>query len=259
MHDAELDTFTIKDAVDATVYGALQLSMANQIPWFCMDGTFGALHNVKGHPLVNVQAVLLRAMVSAPFDFEQRRHALVLYALGALPLPLTFQDIYRLASTPSTLAGFILLKIIQTHGREIFAAEGRLEVLLNTIYIHLDCLFGKEALAVNSRYDPWMMYTSHVFNHGLNLYLALSSTGSAEFRLATAVHHMAQLSIDNQSFLNSLMGRFVHFAHGHFMSWEAIRQNYLSIADARQPQEPSADNDKTESKPEVEPGAGEEA
>ena len=259
VHDTELEAFTIKDAVDATVYDAMQLSMANQIPWFCMDGAFGALHNVKGHPLVNVQAVLLRAMVSVPFDFEQRRHALVLYALGALPLPLTFQDIYRLTSIPSTLAGFILLKIIQTHGREIFAAEGRPEMLLNTIYLHLGCLFGKEALAVNSRYSPWMTYTSHVFNHGLSLYLALSGTGSAEFRLATAVHHMAQLSIDNQSFLKSLMGRFVHFAHGHFMSWEAIRQNYLSIAEARQLQEPSADNDKTESKPEVEPGAGEEA
>ncbi|MGD4261818.1 hypothetical protein QT656_22525, partial [Xanthomonas citri pv. citri] len=146
----------IKDAVDATVYDAMQLSIANQIPWFCMDGALGALHNVKGHPLVNVQAVLLRAMMSAPFDFEQRRHALVLYALGALPLPLTFQDIYRLANTPSTLAGLILFKIIQTHGREIFAAEGRPEMLLNAIYLHLDCLFGREALAVNSRYSTWM-------------------------------------------------------------------------------------------------------
>ncbi|TBV10770.1 GapS6b family protein [Stutzerimonas kirkiae] len=259
VHDAELEAFTIKDAVDATIYDAMQLSIANQIPWFCMDGAFGALHNVKGHPLVNVQAVLLRAMVSAPFDFEQRRHALVLYALGALPLPLTFQDIYRLANTPSTLAGLILFKVIQTHGREIFAAEGRPEMLLNAIYLHLDCLFGKEALAVNSRYNPWMTYTSHVFNHGLSLYLALSGTGSTEFRLATAVHHMAQLGIDNQSFLKSLIGRFVHFAHGHFMSWEAIRQNYLSIAEARQLQEPSPDSNKTESKPEVGPSARQEA
>lgn len=258
MHDEELDAFTVKDAVDATVYDAMQLSIANKIPWFCMDGTFGALHKVKGHPLVNTQAVLLRAMVNAPFDFEQRRHALVLYALGALPLPLTFQDIYRLASTPNTLSGFILFKIIQTHGREIFAAEGRPEMLLNTIYLHLDRLFGNEALAVTSRYSPWMNYSSHVFNHGISLYLALSDSGSAEFRLANAVHHMAQLSIHDQSLLKNLMGRFVHFAHGHFMSWEAIRQNYLSIVEARQHQEPSAGNE-TESEPEAAPFAGEEA
>lgn len=243
MHDEELDAFTVKDVVDATVYDAMQLSIANKIPWFCMDETFGALHNVKSHALVNAKAVLLRAMVNTPFDFEQRRHALLLYALGALPLPLTLQDIYRLASTPSTLAGFILFKIIQTHGGEIFAAEGRPKILLNTIYLHLDCLLGNEALAVTSRYSPWVNYSSHVFNHGISLYLALSGTGSAEFRLANALHHMAQMSVDNQSFLKSLMDRFMHFAHGHFMSMEAIRQNYLLIGENRQHQEPSAENE----------------
>lgn len=252
IHDEELDAFTVKDAVDASVYDAMQLSKANKIPWFCMDGTFCVLHNVKGHPLVNTQAVLLRAMENAPFDFEQRRHALVLYALGALPLPLTFQDIYRLASTPSTLSGFILFKIIQTHGREIFAADERPKRLLNTICQHLYCLFGNEALAVNSRYEPWVSYSSHVFNHGISLYLALSGTGTAEFRLANAMHHMAQLSIVNQSFLRSLFNRFVNFAHGHFMSWEAIRQNYLSIVEGRQHQEPSAENE-AESKPKMAP------
>lgn len=252
IHDEELDAFTVKDAVDASVYDAMQLSKANKIPWFCMDGTFCALHNVKGHPLVNTQAVLLRAMVNAPFDFEQRRHALVLYALGALPLPLTFQDIYRLSSTPSTLSGFILFKIIQTHGREIFAADERPKILLNTICQHLYCLFGNEALAVNSRYEPWVSYSSHVFNHGISLYLALSGTGTAEFRLANAMHHMAQLGIVNQSFLRSLFNRFVNFAHGHFMSWEAIRQNYLSIVEGRQHQEPSAENE-AESKPKMAP------
>lgn len=252
MHDEELDAFNLKDAVDATVYDAMQFSIANKIPWLCMDGTFCALHNVKGHLIVNAQAVFLRAMVNAPFNFEQRRHALVLYALGALPLPLTFQDIYRLASTPSTLSGFILFKIIQTHGREIFAAEGRPEILLDTIYLYLDCLFCNEGPAVNSWYDFGVSYSSHVFNHGISLYLALSETGSAEFRLAKAVHHMVQLSIYNQSFLKSLIGRFAHFAHGHFMSWEAIRQNYLSIGEGRQHEEPCAENE-AESKPRMAP------
>lgn len=235
VHDAELEAFTIKEGVDATVYDAMQLSMANRIPWFCMDGTIGALHNVKGHPLVNVQAVLLRA-TSAPFDFEQRRHSLLLYALGALPLPLTFNDMYSLAKTPSTLAGFILLKIIQTHGREIFADEGRPEMLLNAIYLHLDCVFGKDALTVRSKYSPWVAYTSHVFNHGLNLYLELSGTGTAEFRLATALHYLGSVaqqmflpSVDLQSFMMDLTDKFLRYAEGHFMDGEAFRQGYFSI------------------------------
>lgn|GEM_PF-1130370 len=232
VHNAELEVYSIKEGVDSTVYDAMQLSIANQIPWFCMDASFGALHNVKSHPLVNVQAMLLTAMSTLPFDFEERRHSLALYALAALPLPVTFKDIYCLADTPSTLSGFILLKIIQNHGREIFATEGRPEMLLNVLYIHLDCLFGRDALAVNSSYSPWLMYTSHVFNHGLDLYLTVSGGGSAEFRLAKAVHHMGQLSAAGSPLIRSLVGRFVHFAHGHFMDWEAIRQHYLSIAGA---------------------------
>lgn len=131
-------------------------------------------------------------------------------------------------------------------------------MLLNAIYLHLDRLLGNEALAITSRYSPWMNYSAHVFNHGISLYLALAGSGSAEFRLASAVHHMAQLSIDDQSLLKSLMGRFVHFAHGHFMSWEAIRQNYLSIVEARKHQEPSASNE-TDSEPEAAPVAREDA
>ncbi len=243
MHDEELDAFTVKDAVDATVYDAMQLSIANKIPWLCMDGTFGALHNVKGHPLVNTQAVLLRAMVNAPFDFEQRRHALVLYALGALPLPLTPQDIYRLASTPSTLSGFILFKIIQTHGREIFAPKGRPAVLLNAVFLHVFFIFGKEVDAIKAKYSSGVTYSSHVFNHGLNLYLTLTDTGSAEFRVAMAIHHMANLSPDNERFLKSLIGRFAHFANGHFMNWESIRQKYLSIEEAIERQELALNNE----------------
>lgn len=242
IHDKELDTFAFKDVVDATVYDAMQLSIANKIPWFCMDEVFRALHNAKGHPLVNTQAVLLRAMANAPFDFGRRRHALMLYALGALPLPLTFHDIYNLASIPSTLAEFILFKIIQTHGRQIFSTEGCPEILLDIIYQHLACLFGNENLAVSSRYDPAVSYSSHVFNHGISLYLALSGSGSAEFRLANAAYHMAQLGTFNPSFLKSLGNRLVHFARGHFMSIEAIKQNYLSIKKSRQHQEPSKGN-----------------
>lgn len=248
VHDAELEAFTIKEGVDATVYDAMQLSMANRIPWFCMDGAFAALHHVNDHPLVNVQAVLLKAMGDAPFEFEQMRHALVLFAVGALPLPLTFNDIYRLASTPSTLAGFALLKIIQNHGHEIFAAEERSKILLSTVFLHLNCMFGRDAQAVRSRYSPWTSYTSHVFNHGLSLYLELSGTGSAEFRLAMAVQHMgiaakqmSAQSVDSQQFLIDLIGRFAHFAQGHFMDWDAISQNFLLISEAQQSEKPIAD------------------
>lgn len=233
VHDEPLEVFAINDSVDTTVYEAMQLSIANQIPWFCMDEAYGALHNSKGHLLVNLQSVLLGATATIPFDFEQRRQSLTLYAFGTLPITLTFNDVYALAKTPNSLAGLILLKIIQNHGREIFAAEGRPQILLNAILLHVDTMFGRDALAVNAKFSPWLVYTSHVFNHGIDLYLALSGGGSAELRLAAAVHYMSQrISPGRYSFVRKLVERFVHFAHGRFMDWEAISQTYLSLSAA---------------------------
>jgi hypothetical protein len=233
-HDVELEVYTIKDGVDSTVYDAMQLSLANDIPWLCLDGAFAALHSANKHPIVNVQAVVLRAMASTSFDFEQMRHGLIRYALGALPLPLTYGDIMSLASTPNTLAGFILYKIIQNHGRQIFAGEGRPTLLLDTINAHLGSrfLFGKDFSSVSPRYTLCMTYSFHVFNHGLGLYLDSSDKGSAEQRLAMAMAHMMLRSNGYQPFLEYLSRNFVDFARGHFMDSQAISQNLKSILDA---------------------------
>ena len=241
VHDAELEMLTIKDGVDVTVFDAMQLSIANKIPWFCMDGAFIALHRANGHPLVDTQAVLLRAMNSSPFEFSQLRHSLVLYALGALPLPVTLQDLYRLSSTHDSLAGLILFKIIETHGREIFSPEGRLEYLLDFMFLHLLTMFGRESAAIRSRYSPWVTYTSHVFNHGLSLYLELSERGSGELRLAAAVRHMGRTAQrmsanggDFRPFIRELLDRFISFTQGRFMDWSVVGQNYRLLLQQEQ-------------------------
>lgn len=238
LYDVDFDTLSIKELMDVTVYDAMQLSEANRIPWFCMDGVIGVLHNKKGHPLANVQAILLNATKNAPFDFEHKRHSLLFYSVGALPLPLTLLELYRLARTPSSLAGFILFQIIKNHGHEIFSVEGRQELLLNIIFLHLNAVIGKDELTISARYDSGTTYSSHVLNHGLKLYLSLSSTGTVEFRLATAVYHFVQLSLNNRLFQKNVVERFAHFAHGHFLDWEAIGQSYWSIDAAQQLQEP---------------------
>ncbi|BBI43286.1 GapS6b family protein [Pseudomonas syringae] len=238
VHDELLEVFAINDSLHTTVYDAMQLSVANRIPWFCMDEAYGALHNIKGHPLVNLQALLLNATATLPFDFEQRRHSLLLYAFGALPITLTFNDIYGLARTPSSLAGLLLLKIIQNYGREIFAIENRPLILLNAIYLHMDAMFGREALAVSAKYSPWLTYTSHVFNHGVQLYLDISGEGSAEWRFARALNHFMQLCNGRPSFTHSLASRFVEFAFGHLMDWGAVKECYLEIVAQGSVQEP---------------------
>jgi hypothetical protein len=84
VHNTSLDMYSIKDGIDVTVYLAMQLSAANDLPWFCMDAAFAGLHHSTGYKIANVNRALIRAIDTPNFDFESKRHGLTLYALGNL-------------------------------------------------------------------------------------------------------------------------------------------------------------------------------
>ncbi|CAH0268334.1 hypothetical protein SRABI111_03603 [Pseudomonas carnis] len=233
LHDTALEVYSIRDGIDSTVYDAMQLSLANDIPWLCMDGAFAALHHSTGYKTANVNALIVRAMARSPFDFEHKRHGLLLYALGALPLPLTFSEIYHLAESPNALAGFILFKIIQNHGHQIFLKSNAHLFLLDLILAHLSSRFhsGKSHEAVRPAYTPWMTYTSHVFNHGIELFLTAFDIGNAEYRLAMAIMYMGSLIGFNKPFKDFIVGHFMDFARGHFMDVEVIKVNLQLLSE----------------------------
>lgn len=232
LHDTILEVYSIKDAIDPTVYSAMQLSLANNIPWFCMDGAFAALHHSSRNAIANIQAIIARAMVGSPFDFEHKRHGFLLYALGALPLPLTFSEIYLLAENPNSLAGFILFKIIQNHGRQVFMGGDRLLFLLDIIFVHLNSRFhsGRSYMAVWPPYTLGMDYTTHVFNHGMQLFLGGNEEGTAESRVAAALMYMGSKCGLHERFLKFIVGHFIGFAEGHFMDVESITTSLQLLA-----------------------------
>lgn len=225
LHNIPLEIFSIRDGVDLTVYHAMQLSIANRIPWFCMDEIFSSLHYSNQHRTANVYALINRAIMSKPFEFEHRRHGLLLFSTGAIPLPVTYGDLNQLAKNPNRLAGFIFFKIIMNHGKEIFDGNDKLELLLNLILLHLHAnyRYGESHTALRPNYSLGASYTSHVFNHGIMLFLEAHDQGNCESRLATALNYMGRRCGFNILFLRYVVGHFVEFAEGHFMDFEAIK------------------------------------
>src|SRR5690606_10869577 len=142
-------------------------------------------------PTANVAAIVLRAVSKEEFDFESLRHGFLLYSVGALPLAFTAQNLHSLAQTPNPLASFILFQLIENHGRQIFSDEGESELLLHLIFVHLSSryTFGGDLRTLWPRYTPWQIFTDHVFNHGLSLYLSFGK-GYTELRLAKVMKYM---------------------------------------------------------------------
>lgn len=231
LHNAALEVYSIRGGVDHTVYDAMQLSSASNVPWLCMDPVFATLHESYERLVVNAHALIARAMSSAPFDFEHKRHAVMLYAMGALPLPLTYSELKKLAEHPNNLAGFILFKIIQNHGKQIFVGSENPTFLLDLILVHLHGqFFSRGRHRDNSlAYTPVTSYSSHVFNHGMELFLKSYDKGHAEYRFAAALAYISEQITDHQSFLQYVIGYFMQFAQGHFFDINIIKENLYLV------------------------------
>ncbi|MNJ29572.1 hypothetical protein D3C77_241440 [compost metagenome] len=231
IHDTPLELVSIKDGIDLTVYLAMQLSLANQLPWFCMDATFAGLHQSTGYPIVNVNRALIQALDTPKFDFEAKRHGLFLYALGAVPRPLMRNEIKGLAGNPNAFSSFILYKILQKHGEHIFVDNGQQELLLDALLTHLICTFYKppRSSALEPDYTPWCRYDQHVFNHALRLFITRRGENSAEFWLALALKVCMQIIDVDARLARYTLNTFSEFARGHFLDFDAIAGHFKLI------------------------------
>ncbi|MGN2430676.1 PIN domain-containing protein [Pseudomonas syringae] len=231
-HNAPLDIYSIRDGVDRTVYDAMELSSTSNTPWLCMDAVFAALHGSSGRPVVNAYSLIIQAMAIAPFDFDHKRHGSLLYAIGSLPLPLTYAELQHIAGNPNNLAGFILFKIIQNHGRQLLVASEQPFFLLDLISAHLyGQFFSKDSYkAIYPSYTLAVSYSAHVFNHGMELFLTAYDKESVEYRFAVALGYICWPININQDFLKYILDFFIRFAQGHFLDLDVIKDHLLIIA-----------------------------
>lgn len=231
IHDTSLELYSIKDGIDSTVYLAMQLSSANGLPWFCMDPAFAGLHCSKGHKLANVNSILLRAISTADFDFEERRHGLMLFAFGTMPRTLLEGDLMGLAKEPNPLSSFILYKIFQNHGLKIFADAKQRWLLLNVMLTHIISTFyrGDKPSVLAPDYTPWCRFDEHVFNHGLRLFMSNHEGKPAEFWMAVALKVGLQIVKLDRTLAQHVDNLFSNYARGHFMDVDAVVKHYRSL------------------------------
>lgn len=85
-------------------------------------------------------------------------------------------------------------------------------------------------MAVWPPYTLGMDYTTHVFNHGMQLFLGGNEEGTAESRVAAALMYMGSKCGLHERFLKFIVGHFIGFAEGHFMDVESITTSLQLLA-----------------------------
>ncbi|OUM22666.1 hypothetical protein B8W72_29910 [Pseudomonas putida] len=231
VHDTSLELYSIKDGIDITVYLAMQLSSANDLPWFCMDVSFAGLHHSKGWKVADVNSILLRVVDTADFDFEEKRHGLLLFALGTLPRALTLTEMRGLAQNPNPLSSYILSMILQNHGKEIINNAVRHLQLLDLLITHLIATFYRADTpsTIAPGYTPWCRYDEHVFNHGMRLFASNRDGKPSEYWLAVALKVCLKIIRLDKALTLHVVDLFEAFVIGHFMDVGAIAEHYAEL------------------------------
>lgn len=231
VHDTSLELYSIKDGIDITVYLAMQLSSANDLPWFCMDVSFAGLHHSKGWKVADVNSILLRVVDTADFDFEDKRHGLLLFALGTLPRALTHTEMRGLAQNPNPLSSYILSMILQNHGKEIINNAVRHLQLLDLLITHLIATFYRADTpsTIAPGYTPWCRYDEHVFNHGMRLFASNREGKPSEYWLAVALKVCLKIIRLDKALTLHVADLFEAFVIGHFMDVGAIAEHYAEL------------------------------
>ncbi|MDD2023239.1 PIN domain-containing protein [Pseudomonas putida] len=227
VHDTEIEFYAIRDVIDQTVYLAMKLSSANDAPWLCMDLDFARVHQRHGFKVANVHHIMTQATDTANFNFEDKRHGLLLCALGAVPRPLMKIDLDGLARNPNPLSSFILSKVFQTYGDAIFADGNQQNILLQAIIKHVVCTYYRDnRSALWPAFTPVCRYETHAFNHGLRVFISCNREKTAEYWVALALKVCVWVARVDSQLVSYVVELFVGFVVGHFLDERAVMEHY---------------------------------
>ncbi|MCK2124715.1 hypothetical protein, partial [Pseudomonas sp. PNPG3] len=227
--DTALELYAMRDVVDHTVYLAMQLSSVNDLAWLCMDLDFAGVHQAQGFKVANAHLMMFQASRASRFNFEERRHSLLLFARGAIPLPVTQADLDGLASNPNPLSSYILYKIFQKFGNAIFVETQLQHVLLPAMIRHAGCTFNRRNSVAWPSYTPWRHFEEHVFNHGLWIFITGRREKTAEYWLAVALRVTLRAIPNDVDLALYLVELFSAFVVGHFLDEAAVIEHYRAL------------------------------
>ena len=100
----------IKDLVCHSVYSSITLSIANDIPWLCIDGQLAQYYSALG--LSSINALKFIKNLADSTGFEHKKQGIFYNCSSGLAYPLTYEEVFQLSESNQDIDFYYLAELL---------------------------------------------------------------------------------------------------------------------------------------------------
>jgi hypothetical protein len=222
---------------DSSTFSTIRTSIANDIPWLCIDDKIAAMHNSLNYKLMSTYSTCTELGMRT--TYEQKAQGLFLYAINAIPYALTYRDLHITAFERKPEADITLSLILKKIKLAISSNPRSVEEIHRTLFALAFKGYDLKILQKGTiTYDPTQSrYFENAFNACLEVIITSFPQHTAEQKIAKALFEFYKLSAT----LIELHKFFAHFialfARGHFLKIEFINAHLFKLAEQNLPKQ----------------------
>ncbi|RPA46445.1 hypothetical protein EGC79_12400 [Shewanella vesiculosa] len=226
--DTPDELINIRDVIDQSVYTTYQLSVANKIPWLCVDHHMSRLSHTSENLVANTNKITTNLLMNTPL--KNKKQGIYLNLISGTPVSIMYDDILELSRSSSSSDEFLVHKFMEKFYIEAalfnssdialsFLTEVIGRVTVNA-YINGQILRGVRAQ--NPAYDG---YAEHIFNHCCLVAIKCLKGETAEFRFGLYIFNILNSFGRGISTYRSLILNLASlFATGHFLDINEVNR-----------------------------------
>lgn len=214
----------IRDMIDGTVYSTFQLSVANSIPWLCVDHLMCILAHKSGYLVANINAFIIELLNS--LSLEDKRKSIQFSLLTGTPVPILYDDIVELSRSSDNHDVYLVAKFIEKYGVSFESPEVSLNFLTEILgRVTANAYLEGRILNGGRSHDPsYDGFAEDVFNYCCRVAINALVGDTSEKRLALFISNVVHKFSRTRGYTILLAKLTSRFATGHFLDIQEMNR-----------------------------------
>lgn len=220
----------LRELIDPTVYSTLQLSIANNIPWACLDNYINQILSGMKIDVVNFYAMLNK--LSEQCNPAQKARFITAHIIWGLPVSVNYRDLFSLCLSQNELDIYVLGSFLKKYGLNLDSHDAVFNYLFDIISpVMFKAVIDNKILKGGRTHNPaYLGYEEYLFNVACDIVIKIPNGKSAEANLAYFLFLLVSRSgyLPKLNELCRLLASF--YASGHFLHFDEINAQFRELA-----------------------------